>query len=181
MGRGGDDQGKHDDESLGRVGRCRVLVAVICVWPLLRWWRDRVGVASDGSGDSDGVGLEMATTWDNTHNESAEYTMLIPHFLVLTWGSCWSFLRHMVCHFSRLLDTGGLESWAFAWSCGAVSTLTFCPLVIHTRENPGIGVEDMRAKGRRRWQGYGNQGGGGCPGVLGACPLPIMRDRASRV
>lgn len=85
MGTGGDDQGKHDDESLGRVGRCRVLVAVICVWPLLRWWRDRVGVASDGSGDSDGVGLEMATTWDNTHNESAEYTMLIPHFLVLTW------------------------------------------------------------------------------------------------
>lgn len=67
----------------------------------------------------------------------------------------------MVCHFSRLLDTGGLESWAFVWSCGAVSTLTFCPLVIHTRENPGIGVEHMRAKGRRRWQGYGNQGGGG--------------------
>lgn len=179
MGTGGDDQGKHDDESLGRVGRCRVLVAVICVWPLLRWWRDRVGVASDGSGDSDGVGLEMATIWDNTHNESAEYTMLIPHFLVLTWVlagvsfGTWS-ATFLVCWIR------GVESWAFAWSCGAVSTLTFCPLVIHTRENPGIGVGDMRAKGRRRWQGYGNQGGG-CPGVLGACPLPIMRDRASRV
>lgn len=87
-----------------------------------------------------GVVVQTGVAWrwwrrgQHTHNESAEYTMLIPHFLVLicllgfvagVWFGTWS------ATFLACWRGGELESWAFVWSLGAVSTLTFCLSIIH--------------------------------------------------
>lgn len=87
-----------------------------------------------------GVVVQTGVVWrwwrpgQHTHNESAEYTMLIPHFLVLICllGLLLGFgLVHGRPLFSLVGGGGELESWAFVWSLGAVSTLTFCLSIIH--------------------------------------------------